>query len=400
MNPDMATWKQVTLGQVGNWGSGGTPKSTEKSYYDGVIPWIRSGDLPDGPITEHFASLTDAGLQYSSAKWVPKDSVLIALYGATIGKLGINTYPVTTNQAVAYCAPNKSLTTPEFLFWFLLHIRPELIALGQGGAQPNISQTILKSYSLPLPPLDEQRRIVARLDALLARSKRARAELAHVPGLVERQRQAVLANLFSQAEAPWIEMGDVISNGPQNGLYLPKSAYGTGFPILRIENYDFEKAQPISEWKRVQTSEEDAQKYGLHAGDIVVNRVNSPSHLGKSLLITSAEVPSIFESNMMRFTITNEVMPEFIYYYLSSDFGRQKLIKDAKWAVNQASINQGDVCSTLVPLPSLEQQAEIIRKIQAMRQKLASVSQQRATAAALLDRLDQATLARAFRGEL
>ncbi len=127
------------------------------------------------------------------AKWIPLDAVLIALYGATIGKLGKTTYPVTTNQAVAYCIPNPSLITPDFLFWYLLRIRSELVALGQGGAQSNISQTILKQYPLQLPPPAEQRRIVARLDALLGRLAAARAELARVPRLAERNRQAVLA---------------------------------------------------------------------------------------------------------------------------------------------------------------------------------------------------------------
>src|SRR5690348_16859114 len=97
--------RSTTLGEVGQWGSGGTPKSTEGSYYGGDIPWIRSGDLPDGPVLEHQASITKAGLNNSSAKWVPEGALLIALYGATIGKLGITTYRVTTNQAVAHCIP-------------------------------------------------------------------------------------------------------------------------------------------------------------------------------------------------------------------------------------------------------------------------------------------------------
>ena len=111
----------------------------------------------------------------------PAGAVLVALYGATIGKLGITTYAVTTNQAVAYCVPNLALTSVEFLFYYLLNMRPALIALGQGGAQPNISQIILKSQPLMLPPLDEQRRIVAKLSTLSGRSKNARKELNRIP---------------------------------------------------------------------------------------------------------------------------------------------------------------------------------------------------------------------------
>jgi type I restriction enzyme S subunit len=100
-----AHWVPATLADVGRWGSGGTPKTGESSYYDGNIPWIRSGDLPDGLIREHPANISETGLANSSAKWVPERALLIALYGATIGKLGITAYPVTTNQAVAFCVP-------------------------------------------------------------------------------------------------------------------------------------------------------------------------------------------------------------------------------------------------------------------------------------------------------
>jgi type I restriction enzyme S subunit len=161
-------WVETTLQELGRWGSGGTPKATEASYYGGSIPWIRSGDLPDKEITAHVASLTESGLQNSSAKWVSPGSILIAMYGATIGKLGITTYPVTTNQAVAFLEPSEELEK-GYIFENLRSRKQRFIELGQGGAQPNISQEIIKAQPIALPPVAEQRRIVTKLDALTAR---------------------------------------------------------------------------------------------------------------------------------------------------------------------------------------------------------------------------------------
>ena len=185
-------WAEITIGDVGQWGSGGTPKSDNKSYYGGSIPWIRSGDLPDGPIVAHEIGITEEGLANSSAKWVPEGAILIAMYGATIGKLGISTYPVTTNQAVAFCAVNGAVE-PRFLFHGLAAKKQHLIEMGQGGAQPNISQQLLKAVEFPLPPLPEQRRIVAKVDGLTARTARARKELDRIPALIARYKQRLLA---------------------------------------------------------------------------------------------------------------------------------------------------------------------------------------------------------------
>jgi type I restriction enzyme S subunit len=116
------------LSEIGRWGSGGTPKSSDPSFYNGSIPWIRSGDLPDGAIIEHKASITEKGLNSCSAKWIEPNSVLIAMYGATIGKVGITTYPVTTNQAVAFVKPHDGVD-PRYIFNYLRARKSDFIGL-------------------------------------------------------------------------------------------------------------------------------------------------------------------------------------------------------------------------------------------------------------------------------
>ena len=155
-------WVWTTLSEVGTWQSGGTPSRSNKSYYGGNIPWLKTGDLNDGLISDIPESITEEAVANSSAKINPTGSVLIAMYGATIGKLGILTFPATTNQACCACIEYE-VVNQMYLFYFLLSQRTAFIEKGGGGAQPNISKEIIVNTYIPLPPLSEQNRIVVEI---------------------------------------------------------------------------------------------------------------------------------------------------------------------------------------------------------------------------------------------
>jgi len=188
-------WVETTLNDIAKWGSGGTPKSTNKSYYNGDIPWLIIGDLNDGYVSFSDKSITNEGLKNSSAKIVPQGSVLIAMYGS-IGKLGINTIPLATNQAIAFTKKLSNGVFNKYLFHYLLYCRPNLHKLGQGGTQKNISQTILKSFKFPLAPLPEQRAIVAKIEQLFSGLDNGIANLKTAQDKLEIYRQAVLKKAF------------------------------------------------------------------------------------------------------------------------------------------------------------------------------------------------------------
>ena len=153
-------WSWTTLGKIGRWQSGSTPSRLNKDYYNGNIPWLKTGDLNDGYITHIPEHITEKALNETSVKLNPSGSVLIAMYGATIGKIGILTYSATTNQACCACETFNGIDN-EFLFFVLLSHRDEFIKMGGGGAPPNIAkENILNNY-IPLPPFAEQKRIVS-----------------------------------------------------------------------------------------------------------------------------------------------------------------------------------------------------------------------------------------------
>ena len=165
------------IGDFCRTGSGGTPsrKQLEK-FYNGEIPWVKSGELRESIICETEETITQAALRETSVKMVPAGALLVAMYGATVGRIATLGIDATTNQAVCHIIPDESVADQRYLFYALRTQVPKWLEMRVGGAQPNISQQIIKNTKIPLPPLDEQRRIAAILDkADAVRRKRQEA---------------------------------------------------------------------------------------------------------------------------------------------------------------------------------------------------------------------------------
>ena len=156
------------MGEIGNWAAGSTPSRKEIKYYQkGIIPWLKTGDLNDSFINETSEFITELAIEENSLRLNPIGSVLIAMYGATIGKLGLLNIEATTNQACCACIPFSGINN-RFLFFYLLSQKQNIQEKAEGGAQPNISKEKLINILFPLPPLAEQRRIVEKIEELLA----------------------------------------------------------------------------------------------------------------------------------------------------------------------------------------------------------------------------------------
>ena len=196
-----ATLTDMTLGELGTWGSGGTPLTTYPEYYGGNIPWLKISDLNDSVVTAAETFITDVGLANSSATLVEPGTILVAMYGS-IGKLGIAGIRCATNQAIAFCNPNLETVTRNYLVLLLREMRTELLAKGQGVAQKNISQKILKRHAVRIPSLAQQDRVVAKVGELMAICDRIEAKRAQRETARDRLTSATLARLNAPALEP------------------------------------------------------------------------------------------------------------------------------------------------------------------------------------------------------
>lgn len=156
-------WETVPLGEVCVTSSGGTPKSSNREYYEnGTINWLKSGEVANGYIYATEQKITEKALQESSAKVFPPETVVVAMYGATAGQVGILKIESSTNQAVCGILPNK-MFEPDFLYLYLLSKHDYFVSQSTGGAQPNISQMLIRKTLVPIVPIDEQKRIVSEI---------------------------------------------------------------------------------------------------------------------------------------------------------------------------------------------------------------------------------------------
>lgn len=200
-----AGWSMATLADMGQWTSGGTPSKKRPDYHNGHIPWVLTGDLDDGPVKDVPNSITDAGLKNSSAKVFPTSTLLMAMYGATIGKLGILQREAATNQACAALLPSDgNREALPYVYFYLLSQRENFKKAGKGGAQPNISQGVVKDTAIPVAPLPEQQRIVEKIETLFAELGKGEEALREVQKLLARYRQSVLkAAVTGTLTADW-----------------------------------------------------------------------------------------------------------------------------------------------------------------------------------------------------
>jgi len=253
-----------------------------------------------------------------------------------------------------------------------------------GVQHPRTSWPSLREFRLSLPPLPEQKKIAH----ILSTVQRAIEAQERIIQTTTELKKALMHKLFTEGlrNAPqkqteiglvpesWrvVKLGALFEKQPQNGIYKHKRAYGSGTQILRIDDFSNDGDVVTRTGNLVALTRSEIETYGLEPGDIVINRVNSLSHLAKTALIGEIAEEMVFESNMMRFSVDeSQVLKEYLFKFLNSPLTKKQIIGTAKRAVAQSSINQGDVRSIIVPKPSLEEQREIVAALDATDSKIA-----------------------------
>lgn len=292
---------------------------------------------------------------------------------------------------------NSELVTPKYIFY-----RMQTIQFDHSTHKRYWIQQYSK-IKISIPPLPEQERIVARIEELFSELDKAVETLKTIKQQLTIYRQAVLKEAFEGiSQDEYKPLRTVFLDSPQNGLYKPKTSYGSGIRILRIDGFYDGRILDDYDFKRLELNESEIKQFQLNKWDLVINRVNSMAYLGKCALVRNFAEITVYESNIMRIKLDiTKVNPEYVTYYLSSYFGRKELTKNAKQAVNQASINQTDVGNALIPVPeNLEYQTKIVSAINARMSTCDSIEKTVDTTLQQAEAMRQSILKQAFEGGL
>lgn len=390
-----AGWAIKPLGDLCKTGAGGTPLKSMKEYYEGGnIPWLLSGEVSQGVITEATNFITLTGLENSSAKLFPPNTVLVAMYGATAGQVGILRFEASTNQAVCGILPSEHFL-PEFLFYFFLRKKDELVAQASGNAQPNISQIKIRNTGVPLVPLPEQHRIVAILDeafdSIATAKANAEKNFQNARALFESHLQSV----FTVRVEGWVEkkVSEIAKHSLGKMLDKAKNK-GELQPYIRNINvrwFTFD----LSDLLEMPFLPSEVEKYTAVKGDVLICEGGYPGRAA----IWNEDYPIYFQKALHRVRFHEPELNKWFVYYLSVQASSGQL----KQYFSGTGIQHftGEVLARFpIPVPPLPELRLAVAKFDALSdetQRLESLYQQKLTA---LDDLKKSLLHQAFSGQL
>ena len=352
----------VTLGEVAEWGSGGTPSRTSPEYYGGDIPWIKTGDLGEKYLNSASEFITESGLKNSSAKYFPKGSIAIAMYGATIGKTSILNFSTTTNQACAVEIPNKNIISTEYLYYFIKSQENIFIQKGQGGAQPNISQALIKEHKIPLPPLPEQTRIAAILDqADKIRQKRRRDA-----ALADEFLRSVFLEMFGDPVSNpkgWEveELGNLSSkigsgSTPKGG----DSAYiDNGISLIRslnVHDDDF-IYRNLAHIDEIQA--EKLKNVIVEKNDVLLNITGAS--VARCCIVPDDVLPARVNQHVAIIRLKEKMLPEFLLSLLISEPMKNLLLKDSGAGATREALTKQQIQQLAIITPPLDKQQHFLK---------------------------------------
>lgn len=361
-------WKITNIGSLCNRVcSGGTPKSTNNAYYNGNIPWLNTKEVNFNRIYDTEKKITQLGLENSSAKWISENSVIVAMYGATAGKVAITKIPITTNQACCNLSINTEIADYNFVYYFLCSKFYELSSLANGGAQQNLNAQIIKDFPIKIPVnLSDQRKIagiLSALDSKIENNNKINANL-------EAQAQALFKSWFVDftpfKDQPFVdsELGpipqgwkvekindldlyitDFVSNGSFASLKQNVTLYSDKNYAFFIRNTDLKEGRFRAYVDK--SSYFFLKKSVLYGGEIIISNVGD---VGSVNLCPKLNKPMTLGNNIIMLKSEDEATHNFLYILFKWSYGKS-LIKSITGGSAQPKFNKGDFKSLKIIMP-------------------------------------------------
>ena len=393
----MKHWPTKPLGKFCRTGSGGTPSRSKPEYYAaGTVPWVKSGELRDSIILDTAEKISEVATRETNARPVPKNAVLVAMYGATVGKTSILGIEATTNQAVCHIIPDDQTANFRFVWYAVRSCLDQLLSKRVGGAQPNISQGIIRDTVIPVPPLAEQERIVKLLDeADELRKLRAQADR-HTATLIPSLFHEMFGNNTKKppARVRLDQIAEVVSGVAKGRKFNGRQPVEVSYP--RVANVQAGHLD-LSEIRTIQALPEEVEELALRKGDVLLTEGGDFDKLGRGAMLDQDLPNCIHQNHVFRVRVEqSKLNPVYFAKFLLTGEARGYFLGCAKRTTNLASINMTQLRALPVLLPPLPLQKEFAARVSEIR----AVQAEQSASHRRLDDLFQSMLHRAFRGKL
>ncbi len=370
---------------------------------EGFLPCLRTSNVQSELTTDRMAYVPVSCVKRADQFVAPGD-LLISMSNSSelVGKVALATDVHSGFSFGAFLAALRSSAFEPKALWHLIKSSRVQQELRETASQTtniaNISATGMAEIRLPLPPLAEQRRIVAKLEALTARTACSRADLDRIPALGARYKQAVLAKIFGELDRHPERLVDLVdpARGIPYGIVQTGVAMPSGVPTVRcgdVRQFSVEKEG----LKLVAQDIADAYPRTLLRGGEVLLAIRGS--VGNSAVVGPEFAGCNISREVAMIPVGDRLRPQFAMYFLGSPEAQAYLKRHVK-GVAQTGINLEDVRSLTLPVPELHVQDAVVEKIDRALAEIDRLTAEAAAARRLIDRLDQAILAKAFRGEL
>lgn len=360
-----AGWKLSNIGAIGRLATGTTPPSKKTEYYGGDLQWYTPQDIDDSLLLyKSSRTLTALALTDKKARLFPSKTILLTAIG-NIGRVGILAKESSANQQITGISLTTDKFDIEYVFYWLLGNRSEILRRASHAVIPIINQDKIKQIPISYPPIDEQRRIVARIKECMERVEeieRLHIESNKVAGYLP---FAVFADYVESLDRTNLGdnvLGDVVTEC-KYGTSIKANSTKKGYPVLRMGNIQGGMLD-VSDLKHIDLTRTEAQKYLLQEGDVLVNRTNSLELVGKSAVFSKRPGDWIYASYLIRLRFDqSHVLPEYVNAVINSRIGREYVLRTARRAIGMVNINAQEIRRMPLPLPSISQQQNLIDKM-------------------------------------
>jgi len=345
--------------------TGGTPSTSKVEYWDdGDIPWLQSGCCQNCDVYEAEKYITQIGYDNSSTRMMPVDTVMIALTGATAGKIGYLNFEACGNQSITGILPCDELNQ-RYLYFYLISQRNKILADCIGGAQPHISQGYVKNMRVPVPTKEEQQSIVEKLKGLTVIISQRQKEIELLDDLIK----ARFVEMFGDpktndkgfTKAPMGEYMTLLTDFSSNGSY---KTLDSGVTMYDEPNYawmvrttDLESGDMSSIKYIDEKAYELLSKSKIFGGEIIMNKIGSA---GKVYLMPEIDMPASLGRNAFMFRYDDRINVRFLFEQLVSEYGQAEIQQYVRGAVTK-TITKDDARSVLIIVPEKELQDEFVK---------------------------------------